>query len=113
MTPRLNPVTLAPRVCDHIHLSTPTPILLIKYRVSGLRVSKSNGLLLRNYPSEYIKLFICGLETTSRFFGTSPIGRTCAHYWAIADDKLVTLTSLLKMGTPQQKVQSFRDRRHS
>ncbi|GFT40628.1 hypothetical protein TNCV_3008021 [Trichonephila clavipes] len=36
---------------------------------------------------------------------TVPIGRRCTHYSAITDDKLVTLTSLGKMWTPQQKVQ--------
>ncbi|GFT31830.1 hypothetical protein TNCV_2035611 [Trichonephila clavipes] len=45
------------------------------------------------------------LETPLRFFRSSLIGRMCAHYSAIADHKLVTLTSLVKMRTPQQKVQ--------
>ncbi|GFV51902.1 uncharacterized protein TNCV_1322551 [Trichonephila clavipes] len=40
-----------------------------------------------------------------RCFGSSPIGRTCAHYLAVADDKLVTLISSVKMRTPQQKAQ--------
>ncbi|GFX38940.1 uncharacterized protein TNCV_747191 [Trichonephila clavipes] len=31
--------------------------------------------------------------------------RTCAHYSAIADDKLVTLTLLVELWTQQQKVQ--------
>ncbi|GFT90194.1 uncharacterized protein TNCV_3776091 [Trichonephila clavipes] len=55
--------------------------------------------------SEYNKLFIRKLETPLRFFGSIPIGRTRAHYSAIADDKLVTLPSLVKMWTPQQKRQ--------
>ncbi|GFX07546.1 uncharacterized protein TNCV_5092571 [Trichonephila clavipes] len=33
------------------------------------------------------------------------IGRTCTYYLAISDDKLVTLTSLVKTWTQQQKVQ--------
>ncbi|GFX66227.1 uncharacterized protein TNCV_342011 [Trichonephila clavipes] len=71
------------------------PVLSSKEQawVSGLKVSKRYGLLLRNYPSECNMLFIRGLETHPRFFGSSPIGRTYAHYSAIADDKLVTLTS--------------------
>ncbi|GFX64898.1 uncharacterized protein TNCV_450361 [Trichonephila clavipes] len=74
-------------------------------RVSGLKVSKSYGSLLRNYPSECNKLFIRGLETPPRFFGSSPIGCMHVHYSAIADNELVTLTSLVKMWTLQQKVQ--------
>ncbi|GFX18096.1 uncharacterized protein TNCV_1577751 [Trichonephila clavipes] len=69
------------------------------------KVSESYCLLLRNYPSESNKLFIHGLETPPRFFGAYLIGRTGAHYSAIADDKLVTLISLVKMWPPQQKVQ--------
>ncbi|GFV77425.1 uncharacterized protein TNCV_1069541 [Trichonephila clavipes] len=45
------------------------------------------------------------LETPPRFFGFNPIGRMCAHHSSIADDKLVTLTSLVNMRTPHQKVQ--------
>ncbi|GFV99204.1 uncharacterized protein TNCV_1511771 [Trichonephila clavipes] len=45
------------------------------------------------------------MENLPRFFGSSPIDCTSAYYSAIADDKLVTLTSLVKMWTPQQKVQ--------
>ncbi|GFT53150.1 aa_trans domain-containing protein [Trichonephila clavipes] len=74
-------------------------------RVSRLKVSKSYGLLLRNYAPECNKLFIHGLENSPRFFGSSPIDRTCTHYSAIADDKLFTLTSLVKTWTPQQKAQ--------
>ncbi|GFX51919.1 hypothetical protein TNCV_3063361 [Trichonephila clavipes] len=62
--------------------------------MSGLKVSKSYGLLLRNYPSECNKLFIQRLETPPKIFGSSPI----------VDNKLVTLTSQVKMWTPQQKV---------
>ncbi|GFT31829.1 uncharacterized protein TNCV_2035601 [Trichonephila clavipes] len=75
------------------------------YRFSGFKVSQRYDLLFRNYPSECNELFLRGLETTPRFFGSSPISRTCAHYSAIADDKLVTLTSLVKTWTPLQKVQ--------
>ncbi|PRD35269.1 UNVERIFIED_CONTAM: hypothetical protein NCL1_12051 [Trichonephila clavipes] len=74
--------------------------------VSRLKVSKSNGLLLRNYPSERDKLIIHGLENSPRFFGSSPTGRTCAHYSAIADNILVTLTSLVQMWTRLQLKQS-------
>ncbi|GFW28696.1 uncharacterized protein TNCV_3714111 [Trichonephila clavipes] len=45
------------------------------------------------------------MENPPRIFGCSPIGHTGTHYSAIADDKLVTLTSLVKMWTQQQKVQ--------
>ncbi|GFU20363.1 hypothetical protein TNCV_967241 [Trichonephila clavipes] len=38
-----------------------------------------------------------------RSLESNPIGRTCAHYLAIADDKLLTLTSLVKIRKPQQK----------
>ncbi|GFY17549.1 uncharacterized protein TNCV_3519041 [Trichonephila clavipes] len=75
------------------------------YRMSGRKVSKRYDLLLRNYPSECNKLFIRGFENPPRFFGSSTIGRTCVHYLAIADSKLVTLTSLVKMWMPQQKEQ--------
>ncbi|GFU63941.1 uncharacterized protein TNCV_1939661 [Trichonephila clavipes] len=34
---------------------------------------------------------------------SSSIGHMCANFSAIADDKLVTLTSLVKMWKPQQK----------
>ncbi|GFW21143.1 uncharacterized protein TNCV_2703811 [Trichonephila clavipes] len=70
-----------------------------------LKVSESYGLLLRNYSSEYNKLFICGLENTARVFGSSRIDRPYAHNSAIADDTLYTLTSLVKIRTQQQKVQ--------
>ncbi|GFU36317.1 hypothetical protein TNCV_559531 [Trichonephila clavipes] len=50
-----------------------------KYRVSGLKVSKSYGLLLRSYPSECKKLFIRELENTPRLFGHGTISRTCPH----------------------------------
>ncbi|GFT25153.1 uncharacterized protein TNCV_180411 [Trichonephila clavipes] len=50
-------------------------------------------------------LFIRGLENSPKFFGSSTIGRTCAHYSANVDDKFVTLTSLENMWTPEQKVQ--------
>ncbi|GFT89945.1 uncharacterized protein TNCV_1666571 [Trichonephila clavipes] len=39
------------------------------------------------------------------FFGSVPVGRTCAYFSAITYDKHVTLTSLVRMWTPQQKVQ--------
>ncbi|PRD30309.1 UNVERIFIED_CONTAM: hypothetical protein NCL1_26796 [Trichonephila clavipes] len=52
-------------------------------------------------------LFIHGFETPPTFFGSSPIGYTCAHYSAIADDQLLTLTTLVKMWTLQQKMQCF------
>ncbi|GFU87864.1 uncharacterized protein TNCV_964201 [Trichonephila clavipes] len=57
------------------------------------------------YPSECNKLFIRGLENPPRHFGSNPIGHTCAHYSAIADDKLVTLTSFVNMRKLQKKVQ--------
>ncbi|GFW21076.1 uncharacterized protein TNCV_2703161 [Trichonephila clavipes] len=63
------------------------------------------SLLLRNYPSECNKLFIRELKTAPRIVGPSPIGRTNAHYSAIADDELVTMPTLVKMWMPQQKVQ--------
>ncbi|GFX18945.1 uncharacterized protein TNCV_322501 [Trichonephila clavipes] len=72
-------------------------------RLSGLKVFKSYGLLLRNHPAECNKLFIRGLETPPRFFGSNPIARICTHYSAIADDKIVALTSLVTMWTPQQR----------
>ncbi|GFT75171.1 uncharacterized protein TNCV_2245211 [Trichonephila clavipes] len=56
----------------------------------GLKVSKSNGLLLRNYPSECNKQFIQGLENSPSVLGSSPIGRTCVHHSAITDDKHYT-----------------------
>ncbi|GFV42049.1 hypothetical protein TNCV_1569161 [Trichonephila clavipes] len=71
--------------------------------MSGLKVSKSYSLLLRNYPSECYKLFIRGLESPLRFLGSSPISRKCVHYSAIVGDKLVTLTSLVKKKTPPAK----------
>ncbi|GFV31282.1 uncharacterized protein TNCV_1640341 [Trichonephila clavipes] len=75
------------------------------YRVFGLKVSKSYGLLLRSYPSECNELFIRGLENSPRFIGSSPIGHTCVHYSAIADDPFFTIISLAKIWTPQQMVQ--------
>ncbi|GFW19125.1 hypothetical protein TNCV_254521 [Trichonephila clavipes] len=75
------------------------------YRVSGLKVSKSYGFLILNYPSECNKVFIRVLETPYRFFGSNPTDHTCSHLSAIAEDKFVTLTSLVKMWTPQQKLQ--------
>ncbi|GFT63594.1 uncharacterized protein TNCV_870521 [Trichonephila clavipes] len=66
--------------------------------MSGLKVSKSYGLLLRNYPSECNKLFIRGMEIPPRIFESSPINRTCAPYVEIAGDKLVSLTSLSRCG---------------
>ncbi|GFT68370.1 hypothetical protein TNCV_659671 [Trichonephila clavipes] len=44
-----------------------------------------------NYPSECNKSFIRELETCPRFFGSSPIGRMCAHCSVITDDKIFTL----------------------
>ncbi|GFV33070.1 uncharacterized protein TNCV_250741 [Trichonephila clavipes] len=73
--------------------------------MSGLKVSKSNDLLLQNYLSECNKLFILRLENSPRFFGSSPIRRKCVNYLATADGKLFTLTSLVHMWTPQQKAQ--------
>ncbi|GFV10152.1 uncharacterized protein TNCV_3661041 [Trichonephila clavipes] len=58
------------------------------------------------YPSKCNELFIHGLETTPRSFGFSPIDRTCVHYSAIADDRLVKLTLLVKISMPQQKGQN-------
>ncbi|GFV69923.1 hypothetical protein TNCV_1982901 [Trichonephila clavipes] len=46
-----------------------------------------------------------GLENSPRPFGSSPIGRMCARYSVIADVKVFTLTSLVKMRTRQQNVQ--------
>ncbi|GFV69758.1 uncharacterized protein TNCV_1349111 [Trichonephila clavipes] len=39
-----------------------------------------------------------------REFRSNPIGRTCLHYSAVTDDKLATLTSLVKIWTPQQRM---------
>ncbi|GFX86716.1 uncharacterized protein TNCV_1409131 [Trichonephila clavipes] len=86
-----------PIACELMHTLTKLS------RVSGFKVSKSYSLLLRNYPSEWNKLFNHELKTPPRFFGSSPIDRTCTHYSAIVGDKLVTLTSLVKMWLPQQK----------
>ncbi|GFX16888.1 uncharacterized protein TNCV_2518661 [Trichonephila clavipes] len=47
----------------------------------------------------------CGLEGFWPTLRSSPIDHMCAQYSAIADDKLVTQTSLVKKWTPQQKVQ--------
>ncbi|GFW58812.1 hypothetical protein TNCV_4046511 [Trichonephila clavipes] len=49
-------------------------------------------------------LFISGLENRLRFFESSPIDRKCTHYSAIADDKLVTIISSVKMREPLQEV---------
>ncbi|GFV13438.1 hypothetical protein TNCV_129361 [Trichonephila clavipes] len=50
--------------------------------MTGLKESKSNDFLLRNYPSECNKLFIHGLENSSRLFGSSPICHIDeAHFW--------------------------------
>ncbi|GFW74708.1 transposable element Tcb2 transposase [Trichonephila clavipes] len=49
------------------------------------------------------KLLIHGLENPLRLFASCPIGRRFMHYLAIEADKLVTLTSLVKMRTSQQK----------
>ncbi|GFV76105.1 uncharacterized protein TNCV_4671941 [Trichonephila clavipes] len=81
------------------------PAVIGIHLVTGLKVSKSNGLLLGNYSPECNKLLIHGLENSLRFFVYSSIGCTYAHYSVIADDKLFTLTSLVKTWTPQQKVQ--------
>ncbi|GFU11945.1 uncharacterized protein TNCV_1484101 [Trichonephila clavipes] len=89
------PVTNCPRVASKSNV----------IKVSGLKVSKSNGSLIRNDSSEYNKLFIHGLENSPRYFGSCPIGCTCAHYSAVSDDKLVLLISLVKMWMPLQKVQ--------
>ncbi|GFX86752.1 uncharacterized protein TNCV_1409491 [Trichonephila clavipes] len=43
-------------------------------------------------------------KTLRDFFGSSLIDRTCAYYSTIAED-IVTLTSLGKTRTPQQKMQ--------
>ncbi|GFV25115.1 uncharacterized protein TNCV_591811 [Trichonephila clavipes] len=75
------------------------------------KISHNGGLkaaeiaLLYFEQQECNKLFIRGLENPLRYFGSSLIGRTYAHYSAIADYKLVTQTSLAKMWMPQQKVQ--------
>ncbi|GFX77946.1 uncharacterized protein TNCV_909631 [Trichonephila clavipes] len=69
-----------------------------------LKVSKSNGLL-QNYPSECNTLFIHGLQMSPRFFESNPIGRTCAHYSEIADDKFFMPTSLVNLWMQQLKVQ--------
>ncbi|GFX81130.1 uncharacterized protein TNCV_1911221 [Trichonephila clavipes] len=74
-------------------------------RVSGHKVPKSHGLLLQNYPLECNKLFIRGLETSPRFFASSPIDRMCVHYSTIADDERASLNSLIKMWMPQHKGQ--------
>ncbi|GFV36894.1 uncharacterized protein TNCV_4766921 [Trichonephila clavipes] len=58
-----------------------------------------------HYPPECNQLIILGLETPLRFFGSSPNGCTRVHYSAIADDKHVTLTALVKMWKPQQMMQ--------
>ncbi|PRD24347.1 UNVERIFIED_CONTAM: hypothetical protein NCL1_44052 [Trichonephila clavipes] len=71
--------------------------MLIMIDLVHYSVSRTFGLLVRNYSSEYIKLFLYGLENSPRFFGSSPIGCTCEHYSVIADDKLITPTSLVKM----------------
>ncbi|GFV37520.1 uncharacterized protein TNCV_127311 [Trichonephila clavipes] len=73
--------------------------------VSGRKISKTYGLLLSSYPSECNKLFIHGLEAPPRVLDPIRSGRTCAHYSAIADGKLVTLISLVKMWMQQQNVQ--------
>ncbi|GFY35534.1 uncharacterized protein TNCV_196371 [Trichonephila clavipes] len=43
-------------------------------------------------------------KTLPRCFGSTPTDRTCAQYSAVVDDKLATLTSLVKMWMPQQKM---------
>ncbi|GFW42145.1 uncharacterized protein TNCV_1206011 [Trichonephila clavipes] len=45
------------------------------------------------------------LESPSRIFRCSPIGRKWANYSAIEDDKLVPVILFVKMWTLQQKVQ--------
>ncbi|GFT34601.1 uncharacterized protein TNCV_4125491 [Trichonephila clavipes] len=59
------------------------------------------------YGTTYQNVTTCSSvdwKTLQVSFGSSPIGRTCMHYSVIADDTLVTLTSLVKMWMPQQKV---------
>ncbi|GFT05023.1 hypothetical protein TNCV_530801 [Trichonephila clavipes] len=75
---------------DNIHPTVPSPPQARILRITGLKVYKSNGLLLRNHPSECNELLIGGLETPSRIFGSGPIGRTCVHYSAVVDDTLIT-----------------------
>ncbi|GFX27472.1 uncharacterized protein TNCV_4995281 [Trichonephila clavipes] len=72
---------------------------------TGLKVSKSYDLLLRNYPSECNKLFIRGLENPPIFFGYSRSASRSRTIRQSKGDKLVTLASLVKMQTLQQKVQ--------
>ncbi|GFY29130.1 uncharacterized protein KIAA0825 [Trichonephila clavipes] len=61
---------------------------------------------LRGLKYTKVMAYYSGLSMDpSKYFGSSPIGRTCAHYSAIADDELVTQTSFVKMWMPQQKVQ--------
>ncbi|GFX30770.1 hypothetical protein TNCV_1181481 [Trichonephila clavipes] len=40
----------------------------------------------------------------SYYYGTTILEWACMHYSAITDDKLIKLTSLVKMWTPQQKL---------
>ncbi|GFY00170.1 uncharacterized protein TNCV_2835271 [Trichonephila clavipes] len=56
------------------------------------------------HPSECNKLFIRALENPARIFGSSPISRTM-YYSAVAEDKIITLTSLVKMWMSKQMVQ--------
>ncbi|GFW60116.1 hypothetical protein TNCV_1389291 [Trichonephila clavipes] len=54
--------------------------------VPGLKVSRSYGLLLRNYPSECNKLLVHGLGNPPRFFVSIPIGRII-HIQSLGNDK--------------------------
>ncbi|PRD34974.1 UNVERIFIED_CONTAM: hypothetical protein NCL1_12933 [Trichonephila clavipes] len=65
-------------VAEELDKSDPNPGAnpRIWIMVSKLKVFQSYGLLLRNYPSQFNKLFIRLLENSPIFFGSSPIGYT-------------------------------------
>ncbi|GFT42065.1 alpha-2 adrenergic receptor [Trichonephila clavipes] len=86
------------------HLTAVKSVAILENNANQTSIPGKKHSLLRNYPSEYNKLSIRELENLPKLFGSSSMDRTCAYYLAIADVKLVTLTSLV-MWTPPQKVQ--------
>ncbi|GFX75118.1 hypothetical protein TNCV_3170451 [Trichonephila clavipes] len=71
-------------------------------RVSVFKVSKVMTHYNGTIHQRVINCSSVDWKSLRECLGLVPIGRKCMHYSAIADNKLVTLTSLVKMGTPQQ-----------
>ncbi|GFV81438.1 uncharacterized protein TNCV_51621 [Trichonephila clavipes] len=63
------------------------------------------GLVVKVSDRGWHVISLSSVPLKTHHVGSSTISRTCAHYSAISDDKLVKLTSLVKMWTPQEKLQ--------